>query len=132
MISQLVNALLVRVHGANVSGFIANIYCSFSRNNRLYPELCGFCCSHSALYRGRCELRLAYRRTLHRGRSGASGAFQDQQAQHEREFRHNGNTLCFRCGSRLCGKSVLKYDRQIKGAIRNELLLFVCKKSSYV
>ena len=33
MISQLVNALLVRVHGANVSGFIANIYCSFSRNN---------------------------------------------------------------------------------------------------
>lgn len=34
-----------------------------SRNNRLYPELCGFCCSHSALYRGRCELRLAYRRT---------------------------------------------------------------------
>ena len=64
--------------------------------------------------------------------SGTSGAFQDQQAQHEREFRHNGNTLCFRCGSRLCGKSVLKYDRQIKGAIRNELLLFVCKKSSYV
>ena len=64
--------------------------------------------------------------------AGTSGAFQDQQAQHEREFRHNGNTLCFRCGSRLCSKSVLKYDRQIKGAIRNELLLFVCKKSSYV
>jgi len=72
------------------------------------------------------------RRTLHRSRSGTSGAFQDQQAQHEREFRHNGNTLCFRRGSRLCGKSVLKHDRQIKGAIRNELLLFVCKKSSYV
>ncbi len=72
------------------------------------PNCAASVCSHSALYRGRCELRLAYRRTLHRGRSGASGAFQDQQAQHEREFRHNGNTLCFRCGSRLCGKSVLK------------------------